>query len=287
MSDYGPISLERTSAGWLLKINGFTEESAVGAYIWPGGVPHGVTITAGLVITEPHPSGDFTIAGVTMDALQTMDPWWSSYFSQASVMSADEPAPEHPHPAGSSGAGPLPGADEHERAERLKEHILDGAHGVFTVGEIVGMFAEEESAVALVGEVAGGFGDVLAVAVVLYATWHAFGEGLRDEENRGAMFGLVWQVIGHPDQEPQYNEDDTFAKLPWDSFEEMTKAFHDGVSTGRGMAGDAKTHNRVAAAIAWIMYQNGYDENTAASLVLNEIWQQATGGSKHQFVDFP
>jgi len=174
-----------------------------------------------------------------------------------------------------------------ERAERLKEHVLDGAHGVFTVGELVGMFVEEGSSLALVGEVAGGFGDVLAVAVVLYATWHAFGEGLREEENRGKMYGLVWQVIGHPDQEPQYNEDDLYAKSPWDSFDEMRHAFHKGVGEGRQLAGDPKTHNRVAAAIAYRIVQFPEDMNTAASLVLNEIWQRATGGTKHQFVDFP
>lgn len=291
MSDYSPISLEHTGSGWLLKINGFTEESAVGAYIWPSGIPHGVTITAGLVITEPHPSGDFTITGVTFEALQAMDPWWSGYFSENNILTAD------PSPSPGSGAGhgqhpapAMPGAEDKERAHELQEKVLDGAHGVFTVGEIVGMFAEEGSTVALVGEVAGGFGDILAVAVVLYETWHAFGQGLRNEENRGAMYGLVWQVIGHADQDPVYNEDDPNPfgeKLPWDSFEEMKQAFVDGVANGRAMAGDPRTHNRVAAAIAWQMYANGYDENMAASMVLNEVWQHATGGSKHQFVDFP
>jgi hypothetical protein len=223
--------------------------------------------------------------------MDAMEPWWAHWLGEAMQAAAAPPPREHGH---SHGMGhEQPGGEhehEHRTPEELKEYILDGAHGVFTVAEIAGMFAEEGSALAVVGEVAGGFGDVLAVAVVLYETWHAFGEGLRDEENRGAMYGLFWAVIGHPDQDPKYWEDDPNPfgeKLPWDSFEEMKQAFNEGVAKGRGMAADPKTHNRVAAAIAYRMYKDGEDLNMAASMVLNDTWQQATGGTKHQFVDFP
>ena len=287
MSEYQVISLSRNDSdtGWLLRVGGLSETALLGAWIWPSGVPPAVTITLREAVTDPAPVGDFEITGITFEALQAMDPSWSAYFTTSSVITAD-PSPAQPQPAG-GGRPETPEPGDRERAERLKEYILDGAHGAFTVGEIASMFAEEGSAIAVVGEVAGGFGDVLAVATVLYETWHAFGEGLRDEENRGAMYGLVWQVIGHPDQEPQYNEDNVFGKLPWDSWDEMKHAFDEGVAKGRAMAADPKTNNRVAAAIAWRMYHNGEDANMAASLVLNEIWQHATGGTKHQFVDFP
>jgi hypothetical protein len=152
------------------------------------------------------------------------------------------------------------------------------------------MFAEEESAVALFGELAGGFGDVLAVGAVLSATWKAFGSGLEQEHNRGVLYGLFWQVTGHADQDPKYWEDDPNPfgeKLPWDSFDEMKQAFQDGVAEGRQSANDPKTFNRVAAAIAWQMKAQGQDMDTAASLVMNEVWHKATGGTKPEFIDYP
>lgn len=286
-------SLTKTGHGtWELNIAGFSEAGALGTYIWPDGLPAGVHITPLIVVTEPSPVGTFQISGMTTTASATMDPWWNNYFNahMQDVTSSDSP---HPSSGEHGGAGHepvhMPGAEEREHAERLRERIINSEHTLFTVGEIVGMFAEEGSTIALLGEVLGGFGDGLAVATVLYATWHEFGQGLRDEENRGAMYGLIWQAIGQTgDIWPTYgNAYAGGAGLPWDSEEELKDAFDEGVAKGRALAHDIKTHNRVAAAVAYKMTILDCDLDFGASTVLTEIWQAATGGTKHQWIFQP
>lgn len=280
-----PESLTRSAHGWVLQIHGFTEAAALAGYLWPHGVPHGVTVTAQLVVTEPAQIGDFEFTGLTTEAVSEMDPWWSQYFLSATLLVAEEPAPQR-HPDAHPDDAGVPEISGGDAAEEIKEYVLDGTHGVLTVVEIAGMFAKHGSKLAHFGEwIAGPIGDIAAVIEVLYLTWHAFGEKLRDEKNRGVFFGIIWQVIGHPDQEPMYNEDDFFAKMPWDSFEEMKQAFDEGVADGRASAGDTRTHNMVAAAIAWQMHIHGVDENTAAGFVLTEVWRHATGGTKLQLPD--
>jgi hypothetical protein len=53
---------------------GCGEAEAAGSYLWPNGVPNGVTITLLIAVTEPSQVGQFEISGLTFEALQAMEP---------------------------------------------------------------------------------------------------------------------------------------------------------------------------------------------------------------------
>src|SRR5664280_2319163 len=49
----GLVQIKHYIQSWDLTFEGYTEASAVGAYLWPNGVPDGVQITVSSVVEEP------------------------------------------------------------------------------------------------------------------------------------------------------------------------------------------------------------------------------------------
>jgi hypothetical protein len=270
MSDT-PVQVHRTDNGWQVTVEGYTEAGAVGGYLWPGGVPAGVSIELLVAVVEPSQFGTFEIRGLTLEALQAMDPAFATLFADASVMTADPPSPQdstpqQPPPA-SSGPGVPVQMDENELKEWV-HGILEGGHYVGDTAELVGIFASEGTKLAALAEVLGPVGEVTGTIVVLWAVVHAFGTGTRLEEQLGFCYGLMWETFGMPDGVKRFT-----AWAP-NTADELRNAFYDGVGEGRDKAKDVKVHNAIMAKVAYNMAVDHTSQNTAQWNLVNELWNQ-------------
>src|SRR5437867_7391650 len=104
----GLVEVKKSGKAWHLTFQGYSEAGAVGSYLWPGGVPAGVHITPLVVVEEPTQIGQFEITGLTLDALQSMEPSIANRISEASVITGEEYKP-----SAGGGAGPGEGANVH------------------------------------------------------------------------------------------------------------------------------------------------------------------------------
>jgi hypothetical protein len=197
----------------------------------------------------------------------------------------DWSSPPHAAADGASptgdGAGPArqstaaaPEAGVHPDESQVKEAVhlwLEGAHYIGDTSEVLGYLASaagagEESAVVLLGEALGPVGMIASVILVGWETIHAFGTGLRLQEQQGFCYGVMWQACGLSNQHKNF--------IDWagDTAGELKEAFYAGVSDGRAKAGDAATHNRVMLVIAYYQASSG-DLDWARHRVLNDLWQ--------------
>jgi hypothetical protein len=186
--------------------------------------------------------------------------------ADASSAPASDPA-EHPDP------GSRPDVAVHMDENDFKEAVhlwLEGTHYLGDSAEVLGYLAEaagasEESAVVLFGEALGPVGAIASTILVLWETVHAFGTGLRLQEQQGFCYGVMWEVCELP------NGEKGFVDHFDDSAADLHDAFYEGVAAGREKGGWPSVHNRVILAVAY--YQaNGDDLEAARSRVLNDLW---------------
>jgi hypothetical protein len=161
----------------------------------------------------------------------------------------------------------------HLDESQFKEYVhtaLEGTHYIGDSAEVLGYLGQaagagEESAVVWLGEALGPIGAIASTIVVLWATAHAFGTGLRLQEQQGFCYGVMWQVCG------ESNHEKGFIDWGTDSADELRDAFNEGVEAGREKGAMSTVHNRVMLAVAW--YQaHGDDLDNARSRVLNDLW---------------
>jgi hypothetical protein len=261
--------LRRSTNGWLLTIEGFTEAGAVTGYLWPSGTPPGVSVSADVVVTEPAQVGSFEITGLTMLAVQAMEPSWGSWFAQQMMFpdvhdeGSGQPQPETPAPGAPMDA---------EKAEfEWRTFFTEGAH---TALEFASWFAEEGGEFLTFFEgFAGPVGDALMLYDLFSAVIEAFQEELKDEKRHGFVFGVLWQVMGTPNIAPQMEEKEAWAVTPsMHTFDEHAAAFLEGVAEGRSrVATDLVLHNAIAARIAYHMVKEHSTENSAGQDTLTEL----------------
>jgi hypothetical protein len=284
----GLTDVKRTDTGWEVTLQGYTEPGAVGTYLWPGGVPAGVTITVSTVVLEPSQVGIFELSGITIDALQTMDPAAANWFAQASVLTADQPGPDDGSQSAGSSAGsagpstPPSPEDQAHVTELWNEFITDGAH---TALEIASWFAQEDGAfLAFFDGFAGPAGDIVMLYNLFSAVIEAFQEELKGMTQQGYIYGLLLQAADLPTPTPEM---DTGFTLPMHSFEEMSAAFMEGLANGRQDAqGDIKLNNAIAARIGYYMATQKETQEDAATELLGELLPKI-GVTKAQFIEHP
>src|SRR4051794_20311375 len=95
--------LERDNETWTLTVDGFpdsdthspeTDGGGLGGYIWPSGVPSGVTIRQKVAVTEPIVRGWFVIEGLTPSGVKTMEPSFARLFAAHGLRDEPEPTGE-------------------------------------------------------------------------------------------------------------------------------------------------------------------------------------------------
>jgi hypothetical protein len=169
--------------------------------------------------------------------------------------------------------GEAPDTDVEMDEDKFKEFLhlwLEGVHWIFDTSEVVSLAAlaagaSEHAMVVVVGEALGPVGMIAATIVVLWAVVHAFGTGLRMQEQQGFCYGVMWQAFNMANGEKGF--------IDWfdDTAEELHDAFYEGVAAGREKANDIVVHNKIMLAVSY--YQLGGDDlSEAQSKVLNELW---------------
>ncbi len=259
-------SLRRSGQGWLLTVKGVTDAGTMTGVLWPNGAPAEVSV-AEQSVNQNDQIATFQIQGLTMATVQTMEASWANWFAQE-VMFPEEPQ-------GGGGPEPQVPADvpmDAEKAEsEWKTWISEGTH---TVLEFASWFVEEGSRFLTFFEgFAGPVGDVLMLYDLFSAVIEAFQEELKDEQRHGYVFGMIWQVMGLPDVQPQMEEKEPWAVTPGlHSFEEHAAAFNEGVQEGRRrIASDLVLHNAIAGRIAYHMVKEHSTEGSAAQDTLTEL----------------
>ncbi|HEX8918555.1 MAG TPA: peptidoglycan-binding protein [Chloroflexota bacterium] len=200
-----------------------------------------------------------------------------------------------------------PPADVKEKVADYVKEALDGAHilggpadVLLDIARIAGIpGASWEGVSAIVtgetgGEAAGAFGvaldalewasgigEVAGVATVIWATFDAFGAGRDSKHKEGFCYGVLWGALNRP------NYDSVFQPVPPATEEEIKQAFLDGVKDGRDAVADAGKHNRVVLAVAWYMGNYHYDEDTAATFVINDLWKRMREDDDLEKLTFP
>jgi hypothetical protein len=261
----GLADVKKTDTGWEVTLEGYSEPGAVGAYLWPEGVPDGVTITAATVVLEPTQIGTFELSGVTTDALQSLDPSIASWFTQASLLTTDQPDRED---TSQSANPPTSSPDEEDRVNPLwNDFFSEGTH---TVLEFASWFAEEGGGYLAFFE---GIANPVFNVQMLYSLFRdvieAFQEELKDVTRQGYISGLVWQATGLPTGTP---DRDLGITSPLHTFEERSAAFMEGVTKGRqDAADDVRLNNAIAGRIGYYMATQTLTEELAANAVLNEL----------------
>ena len=286
------VAIEHSGSGWNLTFKGFTEAGAVGGFLWPGGVPAGVNIVPLVVVEEPSQIGQFELTGLTIDALQSMEPTIANRIEQESVMTADpsdaqdSPKSTEPDfPAGDPPAG-APGVDVKMDESALAEYVHSQLEATSYIGdptEVAGIFAAEGSVLASVAEILGPAGAIADTIIVLWAVVRAFGTGTRLQEQEGFCYGVMWETFGLP------NGKKAFVDWAGDSAADLSQAFFDGVAEGREKAQDVKVHNAIMLDVAYYMatgpgvdaplvvkatYGSGDRLGAGQELVLNELWKK-------------
>ena len=95
----GPAhELEQVGAVWHLKLLGFSEAEAVAGLLWPSGRPAGVRIVPLVVVEYPVQVGLFEIAGLTSDALRTMEPGVAKWFALKGLRAPEATPPSASRP---------------------------------------------------------------------------------------------------------------------------------------------------------------------------------------------
>jgi hypothetical protein len=284
----GLTDVKKTDTGWEVTLEGYTEPGAVGAYLWPEGVPDGVTITATTVVLEPTQIGTFELSGVTTDALQSMDQSIASRFAQAGILTTDEPDQADSSESADPPTEPSeePTAQSQDEEERLiglwDDFFTEGTH---TVLEFASWFAEEGGAYL---EFFEGFANPVFDFQMLYSLLRdvieAFQEELKDVTRQGYIFGLVWQATGRPTGTP---DQDPGITSPMHTFEERSVAFIEGVAKGRQDAAEnVRLNNAIAGRIGYYMATQQLTEELAANAVLNELGR-TIGIEKTLFIEGP
>lgn len=274
----GLVQIKHYTDSWGLTFEGYTDANAVGAYLWPNGIPDGVQITVVSVVQGPVQTGEFKLTNLSIDAVQSMDPSIANWFEQE-LQGFDDP-PEAPDvscsaPSGQGDSSTLDvKMDENQLAEWVHSQ-LEATHVIGDVSEIVGQFAAEDTVLASVAEILGPAGTIASTIIVLWATIHAFGTGTRLEEQEGFCYGVMWETFGLPNGQKKF--------IPWagDSADDLQQAFFDGVDQGREKAKDAKVHNAVMMKVAYYMASNTDLKklpcegqlSSAQQDVINELWK--------------
>jgi hypothetical protein len=283
----GLTDVKKTDTGWEVTLEGYTEPGAVGSYLWPGGVPDGVTITASTVVLEPAQIGTFELTGVTIDALQSMDPSTSGWFAQAGVLTADQPDQEgSPQAADSpippSGQDTAQSPEGQQQAIDWETFITEAIH---TALEFASWFAKEGgNFVTFFEGAANPAGYILMLYDLFGDVIEAFQEELKDMRQQGYIYGLLLEATGLPTPTP---EADPGFVLPMHSFEEKSAAFMEGLTKGRqDAAGDIKLNNSIAAQIGYGMVTQKVTEEDAATDLLGELLTNI-GVTKAVFIENP
>jgi hypothetical protein len=287
------VAIEHSGSAWNLTFEGFTEASAVGGFLWPDGVPAGVHILPLVVVEEPTQMGQFEFTGLTIDALQSMEPSIAERIEQESVMTADPPDTDDSSSATKPGApagdppGTAPRVDVKMDESALAEYVHSQLEATSYIGdatEIAATFAAEGSVLASVAEILGPAGMVADTVIILWTVARAFGTGTRLQEQEGFCYGVMWETFGLPNGEKEF-----VLTLAGDSADDLRQAFLDGVAQGREKARDVKIHNAIMLAVAYYMaagpasdagilikttYNSGDHLGAGQELVLNDLWKK-------------
>lgn len=187
---------------------------------------------------------------------------------------------------GSDTAPQVPAEIDESQFKEYVHGALEGTHYIGGTSEVLAWAgriagASEEAGIVVLGEVLGPIGTIAATIVLLWAVVHAFGTGLRLQEQEGFCYGLMWEAFSMPNGSKQF--------LPWfdDSAEDLHDAFYEGVAAGREKAGDTVVHNKIMLAVAY--YQGrGSDLSWSQYYVLNELWQHVRETDKgRDTLDWP
>jgi hypothetical protein len=294
VSGPGLVGLERTAVGWEMTFEGYTEVGAVAGYLWPTGMPDGVTITPLVIVTEPAQVGKFQLTGLSLAALQTMQPWAANWFAQVGVVdtsttSSNPPTgPTGPTDAQRAAAARLglPDVSDADFSEKMRQWAWDNIETgsiAIDVAELGGALVEvastgEALALGMLVDEMSPIGVALDLVVLFHAVIEAFEVADRREATKGFIYGLGWQVLGMPRSEPVFNPNSE-TWLTGESFEELSKAFMEGVDNGMQKATEVKVHNQLALRIAYLMATNqAATALNAANDILTTTWQSTDQG---------
>jgi hypothetical protein len=195
---------------------------------------------------------------------------WDAPPATADTSSAPPSETEH------RDTGAKPDLTVHMDENEFKEMVhlwLEGVHYLGDSAEVlkyIGLIAgaSEESELIILGEALGNVGVVASTIIVLWATADAFGGARRTQEQEGFCYGLMWEVCGKPNGNKHF-----ILTLLGDSAEDLYESFYEGVVKGRERGREAVVHNKVLLVVAYFQAQ-GYDLETAHSMVLNALWLQ-------------
>lgn len=282
MADLQLVSVHHSDAGgFVLAFNQDPGVDAVGKFLWPNGVPSGVTIA-------DEGSATFHLTGLSIDALQSMQSDAAGRITDASVLTAEPDDPSAAH----GGAPPDVHAphvemDETTRAKvvEVTKGILEGAHVFDTTAELeeyiansitsvaeeagtaAGVAEEFAAAAETVAEVSGPVSGLALVVWVGFEVVEAFTAEKRLEEQQGFAYGVMWEAMGEPDHIPKFVDGITY------SADEHREAFVSGVGQGREKGRDPKTRARIQLAVAVLGSQSGFGDYYAAGEILSDLWR--------------
>src|SRR5216684_658516 len=189
----------------------------------------------------------------------------------------------------SSATGP-PDIHDPNFAEEFKKwarRTLTDGHGAAAIIEVASFWTEEGTLLFSIAEFTTPVGYALMLVDIFSEVIEAFGEGLKREETRGFIFGLIWEQLGRPDipwKSPGLNA----AGLPDDPFhsdKESAEAFNEGVQKGREKAREPDVRYGLGMAIAGEMAKQGVSIELAANSVLNELFRQV-GHTRFEEIDY-
>lgn len=229
---------------------------------------------------DPNDPGDGTLIEYWLDIRDSIRDGKPSHYNwnqpptDTSATSTTPSTPTSPTPTATAptvDAGP-PSVPVHMDENEVKEYIhaiLEGEHYVGHTAEVIAYLtpAEAEGLFVSVMEGLGVVGMVASTALMFWEVIHAFGTGLRLQEQEGFCYGIMWQVAEMPDQPKQF--------VDWldDSATDLRDAFYGGVAEGREKAAAVALHNRVVLATTYYQLK-GSDLDWARFYVLNDLWQQ-------------
>lgn len=125
MTSYAFLVQELQQVGdtWEIVVNEVGDPGVLALRMWPpsGLTPYPVTITEGLVITEPEVQGSFTIAGLTGEAFGSMDDGFAALFREQGF-DPDRPAAGHQRVTNSEGTSW--DMDDGEFADRYVDNFV-------------------------------------------------------------------------------------------------------------------------------------------------------------------
>jgi hypothetical protein len=321
-----PVEVKKSSKGWDVTLEGYTEASAAGAYLWPKGIPAGITVTPLIVVTEPSQVGEFEITGLTINALESMEPAVASRIADASVMTADDGSSGDSGSADHSGGatdGTAPKVDIHldeTTKEQIEEWIkegLDGTHEIADVAEVTTYLAkavanatgvpvaESSFAEVAAGEGASSVGEAAAAVAealevvnaalgpiggIALVVWVGFEvvEAFKSERRSEVIQGFAYGTMWQALNEPDHLP--KFAPGLTYSADELQEAFVEGVANGRDKARDVVTRNKIILAVARESLRSDLPLD-AAQQVLSAIWranrEHSPGDSDTDYIVWP